>query len=142
VTTAVPFEYDSEADAASITLRSSFIDHDIELEDAAEGRMIFLSVDIDGHVVGIEILNARAALGPELASDDAPSTRTISFDHDREADAVYITLTAGQRDFSIDVEEAAGGRPIRLAIDNDGHVMGLEILDARRVLGPELTRER
>ncbi len=50
--------------------------------------------------------------------------------YDPEANAVYIELRRARASEGVDVEDG-----VTAALDADGHVVGLEILDARERLG-------
>lgn len=50
--------------------------------------------------------------------------------YDPEADAVYIELRRARAVEGVDLEDG-----VTAALDADGHVVGLEILDARQRLG-------
>lgn len=52
--------------------------------------------------------------------------------YDREADALYIQLRAASAADSVDVEEG-----VVADLDSDGHIIGLEVLDARDRLSAE-----
>ena len=59
---------------------------------------------------------------------------TVSYDI--EADAAYIRFSTGKVKES---EEVSSG--IVLDYDEDGHIVGMEVLDARRPLPPQLLEE-
>jgi uncharacterized protein YuzE len=59
------FEYDPAADAAYIRFSSETV---LESEEVSQG--IVLDYDRDGHIVGMEVLNARTNL-PATILDDA-----------------------------------------------------------------------
>lgn len=52
--------------------------------------------------------------------------------YDKEADALYIVLRDIPASDSRDLEEG-----VTIDLDNDGHILGLEILDASERLGLE-----
>ena len=52
--------------------------------------------------------------------------------YDREADALYIHLTETKPARGIDIEEG-----VTADLDAEGHLVGIEILDASARLGPE-----
>lgn len=52
--------------------------------------------------------------------------------YDQEADALYIELRHEQAGDNIDIEEG-----VSIDLDKDGHIIGLEILDASKRLKPE-----
>ena len=52
--------------------------------------------------------------------------------YDREADALYIHLTETKPARGMDIEEG-----VTVDLDADGHIVGLEILDAGERLGKE-----
>lgn len=52
--------------------------------------------------------------------------------YDAEVDALYIQLREGSPATSVDLEEG-----VTADLDADGHVLGLEVLDARERLGDE-----
>lgn len=52
--------------------------------------------------------------------------------YDEEADALYIQLRVSEPQDSIDLEEG-----VTVDLDAGGHVVGMEILDARERLGSE-----
>jgi uncharacterized protein YuzE len=47
--------------------------------------------------------------------------------YDPEVDALYITLRTGVAQDSVDIEDG-----VTVELDAEGHVLGMEILDARR----------
>jgi uncharacterized protein YuzE len=51
--------------------------------------------------------------------------------HDPEADALYIQVREARADDNIDIEEG-----VTVDVDGDGHIVGLEILDASKRLAP------
>lgn len=59
-------EYDPAADAAYIRLSSETV---LESEEVSQG--IVLDYDRDGHIVGMEVLNARTDLPPAVLDDAA-----------------------------------------------------------------------
>ena len=52
--------------------------------------------------------------------------------YDPEADALYIELRPGDPRDSLDLEDG-----VSADLDSEGHVLGLEILDAKKRLGKE-----
>lgn len=52
--------------------------------------------------------------------------------YDPESDALYIELRSGQAEDSVDLEDG-----VTADLDGDGHVIGVEILDAEERLGAE-----
>lgn len=52
--------------------------------------------------------------------------------YDTAADALYIQLRSAEPADSRDMEEG-----VTVDLDTDGHVIGLEVLDAQHRLGPE-----
>lgn len=56
-------EYDKEADALYIHLREVPVDDNIDIEDG-----VTVDIDAQGHIVGIEILDASVRLSPEELS--------------------------------------------------------------------------
>jgi uncharacterized protein YuzE len=50
-------EYDSEADALYIQLRAAYVDNNIDIEES-----VTVDVDKDGHIIGVEILDASKKL--------------------------------------------------------------------------------
>lgn len=53
----------------------------------------------------------------------------MKIDYDREADALYIQLREAEVDDNIDIEEG-----VTADLDKNGHIVGLEILDASEKL--------
>lgn len=47
--------------------------------------------------------------------------------YDPEVDALYIALREGVADDSVDIEDG-----VTIDLDADGHILGVEVLDARR----------
>ena len=62
----------------------------------------------------------------------AEGVETKKIEYDREADALYIQLRAIHPDDNIDIEEG-----VTVDLDKDGHIIGIEILDASERLGLE-----
>jgi len=62
------------------------------------------------------------------------SKPTVSYD--AEADAAYIRFSSGKVKESEEVSEG-----IVLDYDEDGRIIGMEVLDARRHLPPQLLEE-
>jgi uncharacterized protein YuzE len=56
----------------------------------------------------------------------------MKISYDKEADALYIVLRDIPASDSRDLEEG-----VTIDLDNDGHILGLEILDASERLGLE-----
>ena len=56
----------------------------------------------------------------------------MKIEYDREADALYIQFRAVNPDDNIDIEEG-----VTVDLDKDGHIIGIEILDASERLGLE-----
>jgi uncharacterized protein YuzE len=57
----------------------------------------------------------------------------MEFTYDKDADAVYINFgTSPVGELSTD-----GGWPFNVDLDKEGNVIGLEIMDASKVLHPE-----
>ncbi len=52
--------------------------------------------------------------------------------YDREVDALYIELRQVKATDSMDIEEG-----VTVDLDDDGHIVGIEILDASERLGKE-----
>lgn len=60
----------------------------------------------------------------------------MKIEYDREADALYIQLRDAKVDDNIDIEEG-----VTVDIDGEGHIIGVEVLDASKRLAPsELTK--
>lgn len=53
----------------------------------------------------------------------------MKIEFDREADALYIQLREAEVDDNIDIEEG-----VTVDLDKNGHIIGLEILDASEKL--------
>lgn len=53
----------------------------------------------------------------------------MKIEYDREADALYIQLRQAEVDDNIDIEEG-----VTVDLDKNGHIIGLEILDASEKL--------
>lgn len=49
----------------------------------------------------------------------------MKIEYDQEADALYIQLRQAEAEDNIDIEEG-----VTVDLDKDGHIIGLEILDA------------
>jgi uncharacterized protein YuzE len=58
--------YDVEADALYIELRKATPEDSLDLEEG-----VTADLDVDGHVIGLEVLDARARLGPDALSSIA-----------------------------------------------------------------------
>ena len=56
----------------------------------------------------------------------------MKIEYDQEADALYIQLRAVEPDDNIDIEEG-----VTVDLDKEGHIIGIEILDASERLGLE-----
>jgi uncharacterized protein YuzE len=54
----------------------------------------------------------------------------VKITYDAEADALYIQLRELAADDSLDIEEG-----VTADLDRDGHLIGIEVLDARERLG-------
>ncbi len=50
-------EYDNEADALYIELREAYVDNNIDIEEG-----VTVDVDKEGHIIGVEILDASKKL--------------------------------------------------------------------------------
>ena len=61
----------------------------------------------------------------------------MKIQYDREADALYIQIRQGKAHHAVDVEDARG---LTIDVDKDGMPLGIEILKASQLLGPELGR--
>jgi len=59
----------------------------------------------------------------------------MKIEYDPEVDALYIELRGVYADRNIDIEEGAS-----VDLDADGHIVGLEILDASERLKESLSR--
>jgi uncharacterized protein YuzE len=57
---------------------------------------------------------------------------TMRIEYDKEADALYIVLRDVPASDSTDLEEG-----VTIDLDGDGHIVGLEVLDASERLGLE-----
>jgi len=55
----------------------------------------------------------------------------VKIEYDPEADALYIQLRQAHPNDNIDIEEG-----VSVDVDEDGHIVGLEILDASKRLSP------
>lgn len=55
----------------------------------------------------------------------------MKIEYDPEADALYIQLREAHPDDNIDIEEG-----VTVDVDKDGHIVGVEILDASKRLSP------
>ena len=55
-------EYDPEVDALYIELRDVYADHSIDIEEG-----VSVDLDADGHIVGLEILDASERLKESLS---------------------------------------------------------------------------
>lgn len=56
----------------------------------------------------------------------------MKIEYDREADALYIQFREAFANDSMDVEEG-----VTVDLDQDGHIIGIEILDACKRFGPK-----
>lgn len=56
----------------------------------------------------------------------------MKIEYDREADALYIQLRAVLVDDNLDIEEG-----VTVDLDADGHIVGIEILDASTRMNSE-----
>ncbi|MDO8749697.1 MAG: DUF2283 domain-containing protein [Dehalococcoidia bacterium] len=56
----------------------------------------------------------------------------MKVEYDREADALYIQFRPEQPDDNLDIEEG-----VTIDVDKQGHIIGIEILDASRRIGVE-----
>jgi len=60
----------------------------------------------------------------------------VKIEYDPEADALYIQIREADPDDNIDIEEG-----VTVDVDEHGHIVGVEILDASKRLSPsDLTR--
>ena len=57
--------------------------------------------------------------------------RTVKIEYDPEADALYIQIREAHPNDNIDIEEG-----VTVDVDEQGHIVGLEILDASKRLSP------
>lgn len=55
----------------------------------------------------------------------------MKIEYDPEADALYIQIREARPDDNIDIEEG-----VTVDVDEHGHIVGLEILDASKRLSP------
>ncbi|MBI4610396.1 MAG: DUF2283 domain-containing protein [Candidatus Rokubacteria bacterium] len=55
----------------------------------------------------------------------------MKIEYDPEADALYIQIREAHPDDNIDIEEG-----VTVDVDKDGHIVGVEILDASKRLSP------
>jgi len=55
----------------------------------------------------------------------------VKIEYDPEADALYIQIREAHPDDNIDIEEG-----VTVDVDEDGHIVGVEILDASKRLSP------
>ena len=55
----------------------------------------------------------------------------MKIEYDPEADALYIQIRQAHPNDNIDIEEG-----VTVDVDEDGHIVGLEILDASNRLSP------
>ncbi|MBI4242019.1 MAG: DUF2283 domain-containing protein [Candidatus Rokubacteria bacterium] len=55
----------------------------------------------------------------------------MKIEYDPEADALYIQLREAHPDDNIDIEDG-----VTVDVDENGHIVGLEILDAGKRLSP------
>ncbi len=56
----------------------------------------------------------------------------MKIEYDKEADALYIQFREAHVDDNIDIEEG-----VTVALDEKGHIVGIEILDATKKLSPK-----
>lgn len=65
-------EYDAEANAAYIYLVQEILSGGVARTvsiDPREGMMVNLDLDSEGQIIGIEVLDARSLLSPDLLQD-------------------------------------------------------------------------
>ena len=55
----------------------------------------------------------------------------MKIEYDPEADALYIQIREAHADDNIDIEDG-----VTVDVDENGHIVGLEILDASKRLSP------
>ncbi len=55
----------------------------------------------------------------------------MKIEYDPEADALYIQIREAHPDDNIDIEEG-----VTVDVDKEGHIVGVEILDASKRLSP------
>jgi uncharacterized protein YuzE len=63
------------------------------------------------------------------------SERNAHVEYDEQADAAYIRLRSAPVERTVDLESSALGMPVLVDLDEDGRILGFEILDAARHLG-------
>lgn len=56
----------------------------------------------------------------------------MKIEYDKEADALYIQIRDANVDDNIDIEEG-----VTVDLDKEGHIVGIEILDATKKLSPK-----
>jgi len=59
----------------------------------------------------------------------------MKIQYDREADALYIQLRRAKPHHNVEVPEARG---ISIDVDREGRIVGIEVLDASKLLGEDL----
>ncbi len=56
----------------------------------------------------------------------------MKIEYDREADALYVRFREEHPEDNLDIEEG-----VTIDVDKEGHIIGIEILDASRRIGVE-----
>lgn len=56
----------------------------------------------------------------------------MKIEYDNEADALYVQLRKARVEDNMDIEEG-----VTVDLDENGHIVGIEILDATKKLSPE-----
>jgi uncharacterized protein YuzE len=138
--------YDSIADAAYVYLVGAIAPGGVARTALARVGLNMASIAFDfdsgGSMLGVEIVGASRVLADEALTE--PASLTVRVSCDEAADAAYVAfvdeLRPGdvQRTVPADLVGIGGG--IDLDFDADSRLLGIGILDAKRLLTPDVLR--
>jgi uncharacterized protein YuzE len=141
----VRITYDESVNAAYAYLADEIppggVKHVYPCDPLAVNGMINLDFDIEGRLVGIEVLGASVLLAAEaIQGIDSRSSMQALYDPLTDMAHIYFSgasfMERVRRTYSCD-PASVNGR-INLGFDLDGRFVRIEILEARRLLPPEV----
>lgn len=142
----VRLTYDSDADGAYVYFVDSIAPGGVAQTRSSMLELDLASIDfdfdVDGKVLGIEILGASRML--TAGALEATERLQVTFDLDGDAAYVYLVdgIRSGEMARTVPVDIVEIGGMINLVFGANGRLLRIEILDASRLLPPEVLRGR
>lgn len=121
--------------AENVSVRDK--DGAIGLEEIKKGMDLSLTLDVNESVTGIEIIDLSTVIGKVAIVDTGGADRITIKDRSGQGKSYYTALGVTVTDGSgkLELEDLLEGTDVRLTLDEDGRVTGIEVVDLSTVIG-------